>query len=77
MPINVVPDRELHVVADPQQVKDHEREQQILGFLDWMLVRGETMAAEMNFAPLPRNLAVQVRRKLRQVQQTAGNGGPQ
>jgi phosphate transport system substrate-binding protein len=53
----------------PGHAKDPARGQELFEFVEWMLGQGQTMAPCMSFAPLPMDLARQVRRRLAQVRQ--------
>jgi phosphate transport system substrate-binding protein len=47
---------------------EHDREHELLAFLDWMLDRGEPMATSLGYAPLPHALTQKVRQQLSHVQ---------
>jgi phosphate transport system substrate-binding protein len=48
----------------PAQAKDPAHGRQLLGFLEWMLGPGQAMAGEMSYAPLPKQVVQQLRRRL-------------
>jgi phosphate transport system substrate-binding protein len=48
----------------PVQAKDPAKGKALVGFLDWMLEKGQTEAAEMTYAPLPQALVERVRKSV-------------
>jgi len=48
----------------PVQAKDPAKGKALVGFLDWMLEKGQTEAAEMTYAPLPQALVERVRKSI-------------
>ena len=48
----------------PVQAKDPAKGKALVGFLDWMLEKGQTEAAEMTYAPLPPALVERVRKSV-------------
>jgi phosphate transport system substrate-binding protein len=51
----------------PQRMRDASRGQVMASFLGWMIDDGEAMTKKMGYAPLPENVASQVRKSLRQL----------
>ena len=51
----------------PVQAKDAQRGQIIKDFLHWMVEDGQTMATQLSYAPLPKEVAVKVKASIAQV----------
>ncbi len=51
----------------PVQSKDPARGKILVDFLNWMLDSGEKMTKELDYAPLPENVAAKVREAIKQV----------
>jgi phosphate transport system substrate-binding protein len=51
----------------PAQSKDPQRGKILSEFLTWMLDRGESMAQQLSYAPLPSEVAAKVREAIKQV----------
>lgn len=51
----------------PTQSKDPNRGKIIVDFLNWMLDSGENMTKDLDYAPLPANVATKVREAIKQV----------
>ncbi len=51
----------------PTQAKDAARGKILVDFLDWMLDQGEKMTAQLDYAPLPDNVAAKVKDTIKQV----------
>jgi phosphate transport system substrate-binding protein len=51
----------------PAQSKDPQRGKILSEFLTWMLDRGESMAQQLSYAPLPSEVAARVREAIKQV----------
>ena len=51
----------------PTQAKDAARGKILVDFLDWMLDNGEKMTAQLDYAPLPDNVAAKVKDTIKQV----------
>jgi phosphate transport system substrate-binding protein len=51
----------------PVQAKDPNRGKTIVDFLNWMLDNGQSMTAELDYAPLPGNVAQKIRDSIKQV----------
>ncbi|HMK31707.1 MAG TPA: phosphate ABC transporter substrate-binding protein PstS [Terriglobales bacterium] len=52
----------------PGQWKDSAKKTAMVGFLNWMLDSGESQVAELNYAPLPKEVAERVRSTIKQIQ---------
>jgi phosphate transport system substrate-binding protein len=48
----------------PTQSKDAAKGKAIIGFLDWMLEKGQAEAASMTYAPLPEALVVRIKKTI-------------
>jgi phosphate transport system substrate-binding protein len=48
----------------PMEQKSAPRREALIGFLRWMLDRGETMTTGLDYAPLPKNVSGEVRRRI-------------
>jgi phosphate transport system substrate-binding protein len=51
----------------PERSKDPGKGKVLRDFLTWMLDQGEGMVKELNYAPLPQNVAERVRQKIKQI----------
>jgi len=51
----------------PAQAKEASKQKIILDFLNWMLDSGESMAAQLTYAPLPQEVATKVRATVKQI----------
>ncbi len=51
----------------PVQSKDPAKGKILVDFLNWMLDQGEGMTAQLDYAPLPQNVAAKVRETIKQV----------
>ena len=51
----------------PVQSKDQAKGKMIVDFLNWMVEDGEKMTAQLDYAPLPDNVAAKVREAVKQV----------
>jgi phosphate transport system substrate-binding protein len=51
----------------PEQSKDPAKGKILADFLNWMVGQGQTMTAELTYAPLPTNVAEKVRAEIKQV----------
>ena len=51
----------------PVQAKDQAKGKILVDFLTWMLNDGEKMTAQLDYAPLPDNVATKVREAIKQV----------
>jgi phosphate transport system substrate-binding protein len=51
----------------PVQAKDQAKGKILVDFLNWMLNDGERMTAQLDYAPLPDNVATKVREAIKQV----------
>jgi phosphate transport system substrate-binding protein len=51
----------------PVQSKDPAKGKIITDFLNWMVDKGESMAPQLTYAPLPKNVAVKVKDAIKQV----------
>ncbi|MBZ5705231.1 MAG: phosphate ABC transporter substrate-binding protein PstS [Acidobacteriia bacterium] len=51
----------------PVQSKDQAKGKILIDFLNWMLEDGERMTAQLDYAPLPDNVAAKVREAIKQV----------
>ena len=51
----------------PEQSKEAAKGKVLSEFLTWMLDQGEARVKELNYAPLPQNVAEKVRQKIKQV----------
>jgi phosphate transport system substrate-binding protein len=51
----------------PTQAKDPERGKILVDFLNWMLNDGEKMTKELDYAPLPENVAAKVKETFKQI----------
>lgn len=51
----------------PVQAKDQAKGKILVDFLNWMLNDGEKMTAQLDYAPLPDNVATKVREAIKQV----------
>jgi phosphate transport system substrate-binding protein len=52
----------------PAQWKDASKRQMFTDFLNWMLDQGESMATQLNYASLPKQVADKERSRIKQVQ---------
>ena len=52
----------------PAKSKDPQKGKILHDFLNWMLDQGETMVSQLNYAPLPDNVASKVRARVNEVQ---------
>jgi phosphate transport system substrate-binding protein len=52
----------------PRQWSDSAKKKAMVDFLNWMLDSGEQMTAALYYAPLPKNVAVKVRAKIKEIQ---------
>jgi len=52
----------------PAKSKDPQKGKILHDFLGWMLDQGESMVSQLNYAPLPENVATKVRATVNQVQ---------
>ena len=52
----------------PAKSKDPQKGKILHDFLNWMLDQGETMVSQLNYAPLPANVASKVRARVNEVQ---------
>ena len=48
----------------PTDQKSAPRREALIGFLGWMLDRGESMATSLDYAPLPTNVSGEIRRRI-------------
>jgi len=51
----------------PQHNADANKQEIIVDFLNWMLDKGESMAKDLSYAPLPGNVASRVRKTVREL----------
>ena len=51
----------------PVQSKDPAKGKILVDFLTWMLDQGETLTADLDYAPLPQNVAAKVKDAIKQV----------
>ena len=51
----------------PQQSKDPAKGKILVDFLNWMLDQGESMTADLDYAPLPQSVSAKVRDTIKQV----------
>jgi phosphate transport system substrate-binding protein len=51
----------------PTQSKDAAKGKILVDFLNWMLGEGEKMTKDLDYAPLPENVAAKVREAIKQV----------
>jgi phosphate transport system substrate-binding protein len=56
----------------PAEWKQADKKRAFSRFLNWMLDNGEAMAGELGYAPLPRQVAAQVKREIREIQSLPG-----
>jgi len=52
----------------PNRIEDVEKKRALVGFLRWILTRGQTMATSLNYASLPGDVALNVLRAVDQIQ---------
>ncbi len=51
----------------PAQWSDATKKNTMVGFLNWMLDQGQTMTAELHYAPLPKNVVEKVKKKVSEI----------
>lgn len=51
----------------PQQWTDKTKEKAMVDYLNWMLDSGEKMTADLDYAPLPKNVAAKVKAKIKDI----------
>jgi phosphate transport system substrate-binding protein len=51
----------------PEQSKDPKKGKILADFLNWMVTDGQKMTAQLSYAPLPQNVAEQVKVAIKQV----------
>ena len=51
----------------PAQFTDHTKGKAVVDFLNWMLDKGEPMTVSLDYAPLPKNVATQVRARVKEI----------
>jgi phosphate transport system substrate-binding protein len=51
----------------PQQWQDQAKKNALIGFLNWMVDHGESMAEKLDYAPLPKSVAEKVRARIKDI----------
>jgi phosphate transport system substrate-binding protein len=51
----------------PSRFQDATKGKTIVDFLNWMLDQGESMATQLDYAPLPENVKEKVRAKIKEI----------
>ena len=52
----------------PVKWDDANKKKVFIDFLNWMVEKGEPMASQLQYAPLPKNVAAKVKAKIKQIQ---------
>jgi len=51
----------------PAEWKDAGKEKAFVDFLNWMVDKGQSMTADLKYAPLPKNVAVKVKARIKEI----------
>src|SRR5262249_48831537 len=51
----------------PAQWQDSTKEKAFVGFLNWMVDKGQTMTEQLQYAPFPKNVATKVKAKIKEI----------
>jgi phosphate transport system substrate-binding protein len=51
----------------PAEWKDANKEKAFVDFLNWMVDKGQTMTAPLQYAPLPKNVAAKVKARIKEI----------
>jgi phosphate transport system substrate-binding protein len=52
----------------PAKWSDASKEKAFVAFLNWMVDKGQTMTASLEYAPLPKNVATKVKQRIKEIQ---------
>jgi phosphate transport system substrate-binding protein len=55
----------------PAEWKDASKEKAFVDFLNWMVDKGQTMTAPLQYAPLPKNVAAKVKARIKEIKVNA------